>query len=221
VALGWQTFIGGGHTTYWEYTQNGTTWVPGSDSQVGDLAASASCTIAFCVAVGDSIDTSADGGMTWQSHTVTGGTQALSNVACLPGNPTTCLAIGPNNTGTAELVTSPDSGTTWVNETSSMPASSGALAFISCGNTTCYGIGLPLTDGGAPLLMKTADGGTSWSFLAAPSGFTYGFPAYVLAPIGIACPTDSTCTIVGANANGPVVWTSTDDGATWTQAAVG
>ena len=213
AAVGWRTFEGGGSTTYWEYTQNGETWMPGTVDLAGNLAVRVTCGPDLCVAVGENIDTSANGGISWQFQTVAGGSQALSDVACLPGNPATCLAIGPSTSGTAELVTSTDGGVTWTNDTSNMPpSSSGALAFLSCAQSACHGIGLPTTSGGAPLLLDTANAGATWTFGSGPSGFTHGNSSDVLTPIGISCPTGLDCTIVGADASGPVVWNSTENG---------
>lgn len=162
-----------------------------------------------CVAVGDAILTSNDGGQTWSRQTVPNGMDGVKSIACPSSN--VCIAIGPNASGVsnpssgADEVISTDGGSTWTNE--AMPAGTWNLEQVVCaGTTTCYSGGVPTTGAGAGVFLVSGNQSSSWSSLPPPGDLT--------AVAAMACGGSTNCVAVGQSTSGPAI-AATSDGTTW------
>ena len=207
----------------------GTLWTtPDADGFI-ELNGASCATATSCVAVGyQEVDfnargivmNSTDGGANWTVQTV--GSRRLHAVSCARNG--FCLAVGEKGA----IVTSTDGGATWQGRL----LSSGAwLNGVSCPSAgLCVAVG-GLTDG---LVLRSTDGGTSWSSYS--SGFDDLLSeegpanAEILqcasqggcadgALRGISCPSTRFCVAVGDQGT---VLTTADGGTTWTsQVAAG
>lgn len=170
-------------------TDGGVTWtsvsLAGYEDQALDTVFCPSATA--CIAGGDVIDVSHDGGATWQAATVTGGLQVVRSVSC----PTSgrCVAVGPNAqaahgpSAQPTAVVSSDGGATW--NPVPVPAGSGALDTVSCPTaTSCTASGGSATDGTATSLVSS-NGGATWT--AAPAPALSGVAALSCPPTSTGC----------------------------------
>jgi hypothetical protein len=181
------------------------------------------CSSISCVAAGESIYVSANGGASWTTKGINGGTQGVEAVSCTTA--TMCIAVGTNALGISQPtapgqdIVSTDGGSTWTNESTSLPASTATLQAISCaGTSSCVAVGPPESTGGPFVVAATTNGGTTWTGGGTgPSGLTYaqGIPL-----LGISCSAASTCIVVAGNSTGPVAYTTTNSGSTWTKDTV-
>ncbi len=130
----------------------------------------------------------------WQT---TASYQPLTNVravSCAPSispSSATCVAVGDDGGQVASIIVTNNGGATW--SSSSPPVGVSTLATVSCPSASvCYA-------GGGSGIMKTSDGGTSWSLQDST------FPAE-----SISCFTIDECTAVGG-----LRIVQTTDGPTW------
>src|ERR1700728_3039597 len=98
---------------------------------------------------------------TWQT---TAGYTPLANVSavsCAPNataSTTTCVAVGDNGGNVASIIVTQNGGTTWSDSTP--PSSVTSLSTVSCpSSAVCYA-------GGDAGIMKSSDGGASWTIQA-------------------------------------------------------
>jgi photosystem II stability/assembly factor-like uncharacterized protein len=205
-------------------TDGGTTWdrrYTGTDLALQGIT----CHVGrACLAVGDrwlykhgqtesygtaaAILASSDTGATWHSRRAPAGF-SLRAVTC----PTkrACLAVGA---GLASIIlSSADGGNSWRSDPT---PTSVMLEGIACpGSAICLAVGVN------GIILSSARGTTSASGYPSPSPSPAPGVAWYLVPsisvVGssIACPTSSTCIVVGENQRGTMIVTSGDGGATW------
>lgn len=150
---------------------------------------------------------SKDGGATWRSSTVPGGTSDLNAVSC---NTSLCIAssLGSASSTVRTILTSSDGGATW-SEATTTGLTSAVMPFttsFSCPTSTdCWTGGTvpPPGSGSAVqindargLLAQSVDGGHTWQDAQLPST--------VHTVMSVSCPTSTDCyalAVVG-NANG-------------------
>jgi hypothetical protein len=212
-----------GHSTWIYSTNAGQSWTtsPGP----GGYGTGVTCLATSCIAVGDSMYRSTDGGAHWNLDFVGGpGLGQLFGVSChLTG--TTCAAVGPNPAGLsnssskADLAVSTDSAASFSNDSAQLPTSTATLEQVSCGGaTTCVAIGPPNPGQSTLTGASTTTAGTTWTSFTGPSGQSFlGLSAPLL---GIACTTASTCVLVAGNGAGPTAFVTTDAGQHWTASKV-
>jgi hypothetical protein len=139
--------------------------------------------------VGDGIIVTTDSGATWQTESADTGHQWLVGIAC--PSTTTCFAVGGG-----EIFATTDAGSTWTD--SLTPTGTDPLVGIACPTTSsCVAVGNvldcllgendPCPPGPFPVI-STTDGGAVWT--------GHPLPADV-GPTAVACPTTSTCEMVG------------------------
>jgi photosystem II stability/assembly factor-like uncharacterized protein len=191
--------------TSWQVAQT----FPGDD-QISSIACPSS---SDCYAVG--YDRSGkgvayatrNGGKTWVQETLPSGAYDLLAIAC-PSR-STCVAAGRSLSGSeATALTTQDRGKHWDLYTIS---SMSYIPDITCTSIhDCYGVGQtsPDSSGGVVAgMVKTTDGGSTWSSLVVPTGAS-GLS-------GVACPTSTTCYAVG-NDGADIIFATTDGGSSWT-----
>jgi hypothetical protein len=208
------------------FTTNGSSWSSSGTVPHDADANGVSCTASACVAAGLGVYVSTDGGNTWASKTVGGGIQGLFKVSCIPGT-VTCLAVGTNPEGAfdpiaqGQLVITTDDGDTW-NDSSSFPASTAGSEQISCTTGDACGVaGFASPTPGHALFVGTTDAGASWSSPSGPTGFSNpGGPNAGNEGMGIACPSSTTCVLVGYGGSGAAAAVTTNGGVTWTASSV-
>jgi photosystem II stability/assembly factor-like uncharacterized protein len=155
----------------------------------------------------------ADRGRVWQIQQQPYGAIGLSDLVC--PSVSDCEAVGSNSTsGLAAIENTVDGGATWTAQ--SAPPGVIDIGAIACASVAvCEAVGF---DGSAnEVAVGTTDGGTQWNTQTLPGalGPFYG-PS-------IACPTTSTCVVVGDESRGsevPEIFATTDGGATWTSRTV-
>lgn len=161
----------------------------------------------LCIGVGAAAsgagmaETSSDGGSTWTTRALPGGSPQLDAVAC--ATTTTCAAVGP---GTA--LATVDGGATW--STRQLPVSNAGILGVTCtSQLVCVAVGiLPnQTNAYSGEADVSKDGGSTWTEASVPSS-TPGLGA-------VACPTPARCIAVGAT-----ILTSDDAGSSWQQRTV-
>jgi hypothetical protein len=219
---------GGGENGTDIYTTNGgTTWLNGTNPGPPMDAIGVVCPSTTCIAAGETMYVSTNGGAVWSAKgigpgTTASGTNGVFAVSC--PTTTTCLGLGPDPEGLYQptdpgaLLVSTDGGSTWVNNSASLPASTATLQAMACaGPNTCVAVGPPGTTGGPLVVAATANGGVTWTGTTGPSGIVYDQNVPLL---GIACSAASTCTMVAGDANGPAAYTTTNNGQTWVKDSV-
>lgn len=227
MAVGYQSYAldGGVYTlgAVLSTANGGTLWTtPGADGFI-ELNGASCATATSCVAVGyQELDFNArgivmnsrDGGANWTVQTV--GSRRLRAVSCARNG--VCVAVGEKGA----IVTSTDDGTTWQGR---VLRSGVWLNGVSCPSAgLCVAVG-GLTDG---LVLKSTDGGTSWSSYS--SGFddllseegpanaeilqcAAGGGCADGALRGISCPSTRFCVAVGDQGT---ILTTADGATTWT-----
>ena len=205
-------------------TRNGgVNWVQAASPAGAVVITNVSCTDpADCTAIASDGTLfwsahSADFGQSWQREgALPAGLQDADSLSCVPG--ASCLVTGFLATtaghGQGTIVLSTDGGATWT--PSSVPAGTGQLQSAVCASMdSCVAAGTTSTTVSAVVpatgaLLYSDDGGRTWvaSTRKPPVDDIYG----------IACPSASTCVIVGTNWIGtPAVGTGavgrSDDGA--------
>lgn len=170
---------------------------------VGALGSVDCPSMTFCVAVGSSIVVSTDGGVKWAVQGVQGGSGVLRSVSCV--SETSCIAIGPNPAvaqnleSSAFAVTTSNAGETWTRV--SMPASSATLDVVSCApGSACEAAGSSLGSNGS-LVLRSVDGGATWSPLSTPAANLTGISA-------VNCASASVCVFTGSQGLAPVIVSS-------------
>jgi photosystem II stability/assembly factor-like uncharacterized protein len=223
VAVGFRTGAptGGGPGAAVATTSAGGSWseasMPMSPSPDPNLSGGVSCASAtLCVAVGGGIggnsgapgvEVSTDGGASFTDAALPSGISFLSGVSC--PSTTTCFAVGATTSGSAAVLRSTDQGSTWT--LLAVPPGIEGLEAVSCADpANCETAGSsPATPGGGRItvVLVTTAGGSTWTVDSVP-----GAPP----PEGLACPTSSTCFLVGSQANGGgAAYETRDGGATW------
>jgi photosystem II stability/assembly factor-like uncharacterized protein len=173
------------------------------------------------VGAGDGLFASADGGLTWlysfgPGHPLT----AVSDLAFCQADPRVALVAGlsPGYTWYSRALASTDEGATW-SELASLPGENAAHSYWSAAAITGRHCDFMLMAGYGSRLLRSADGGASWSAVGGglPAG---GDPQLdngtVLRLIVDPLQPD---TVYATLRNVPGVFMSTDDGSTWWQAA--
>jgi len=184
-------------------TTDGTTWnthtVNGSPDGIS-CPATTTCTV---VGLNGGIQKTSDGGGTWTAQN-SGPTSALFDASCATAS--TCVVVGGgyyyNEPGA--ILTTTDRGATWVAQQRQLNQ---RLDSVSCPTTSlCLAVGFDSssTGGNAAVILRSTDGGASWSPQSLAFTATYLF--------GVSCSSASTCVAVGRNE----ILTTTDGGATWT-----
>jgi hypothetical protein len=214
------------------YTTNGTSWSTSGTIPAGANAVGVSCNPSACMAVGEGVYVSTDGGDVWQSHDVSGGIQALMDVSCLQGT-TTCLAVGGNLAGllgpaAGQLVITTDNGVDWTNEGAVMGLGSWNASRISCvAADYCAVVGLPALDGrtdqwGPTIFTGTNNSGGTWSPLSGPLGFTGPSEnnGVFASNTGVSCWSAGSCVIAGGTATSGAAQITTNGGTSWTVSSV-
>jgi hypothetical protein len=201
------------------FTTNGSTWSPSTEVPNSAAAQGVSCTPTACIAVGNGIYRSTDGGQTWSYLAIRGGTDGLANVSCSPGT-TTCLADGPGigSTPRGQLAVLTAGAASGSNESANLPASTTTTWGIACApGDWCAAAGYSGATGGATF-FRTPNAGTTWSVptvqagFVAPGGFDVG--------LGVACPAATTCVLVGDGGSRAAAAVTTDGGQAWTPSSV-
>lgn len=213
-----------GHSTWIYTTDGGYTWAlsPGP----GGFGTGVACLASSCVAVGDSIYRSTDGGAHWTFIGASGGSfTELFSVSCGPGG-TTCAAIGPNPSGITNpsapgaFAVSTDSGGSFTVESANLPPSTATLQQVTCGDASdCLAIG-PAASTGPLVGASTSNAGTSWTPYSGPSGQTYASPYPTTPLLGVWCSSASACVLVGGNSAAANAFTTTNAGQTWNPSSV-
>jgi photosystem II stability/assembly factor-like uncharacterized protein len=164
-----------------------------------------------CIADGaGSQATSADNGATWsfQADPSLSGDQFTSLVCPATA---TCLAAGytaPANSKSGFILVTTDLGQSWVD--ASLPPGVSAVSSITCATPSiCLAVQQDVGTG-PPEILRSADGGLTWSWEAVSSS------AFTGSVVQVVC-TGTSCALVGADGE-PASYsaTSTDAGATWT-----
>ena len=156
---------------------------------------------------------STDGGVTWAPSPGARGhgnnCGDFNQVAC--PTPTQCEIAGLGESGPTLLGTA-DGGNSW--SSASVPAGSnlggtGSLVGVACSSrTNCVAAGPGPSGTGPPVVLSTADGGTSWATRPASSASSGSFDA-------VGCAPDGTCAAVGLGDGIGLLSHSTDGGITW------
>ncbi len=216
-------------------TTNGGTHWSGQSLPFGldDFAGVSCATSLVCVTVGNDLER----GGAFIAYTTTGGQSggieeapasivALRAVTC--PTPTVCVAVGDaavrrgaKGGPGAAVIRSTDSGATWrvVFEDRRL-SGAGAVSCRSalvCDVVTSPGRFAPDLGDPASRLLRTADGGTTWSHVAVPRAFT--------SIGGITCTSTRGCLLYGSTAAGPrrpraAVAVTADGGSTWSSPLV-
>jgi hypothetical protein len=226
TAVGFSSLGGfGGLQGWFEYTTNGAVWAAstGSPSSM-NVPHGVSCTSDMCVADGEGVYVSINGGITWVAKNVNGGIDALISVSCIPGSQD-CLLIGTNSgIGTSgQLVVTADDGGTFTNVSSRLPLGSDSAQQISCVSPADCSIAGPGDPGVNPslpypsLFGQTGDAGGSWTDRPGPSSFFRTPPGPIPLPggVGISCVSSTSCVMVGYNGSGPAATVTADGGSSW------
>lgn len=184
------------------WTQQGTTFLPGSI-----LAGVACPSSSACQAVGTSANAglilgTTNGGSTWTNESVPTNVEALLGIDC--PSTSVCEAVGTETVPSegvpvGVVLGTTDGGASWSEQT--LPTVEGPLFAVACSsNSTCEVVGTDVADDQA-VALGTADDGTSWTAQSLPSTATL--------LTGVACPTVSACEAVGVQSA-----LRTDDGGT-------
>jgi photosystem II stability/assembly factor-like uncharacterized protein len=200
-------------------TDGGASWTAILDS-CGSLALAPSLPSRLYARTADGLLRSDDGGATWTKLGTSGqgsvslasgavGDFLVSGMFVASDRPDTILA----NDGDAGVLLSTDGGETW-RAVAGRPGLSQVIAEAPDDPSTFYAGGIPFG------IFKSTDGGESWAFATQSSG-----PVSVLAlaidpsnPLTIYAVQDGNGGFDANDPNAPLVWRSTDGGATWTQA---
>ncbi|MCL4446298.1 MAG: hypothetical protein M1134_05440 [Actinobacteria bacterium] len=198
-------------TTYWTAVTRslGTSWQQGGNLPAGISGVSRlSCSSAdLCIATGftpsspahgvGAIAVSSDGGASWSSSVVPGGTGIIHDATC--AGPRSCVAVGTMSTTTSDvalgkgaILTSGTGATTWTAAGSPIGLDDGfGVSCFSGGD--CIAVGtvwtptVPPTPVGAAVM--TTNSGRSWTTLEVryvPNGL-----------VGLSCPSRALCVAVG------------------------
>lgn len=173
----------------------GTNWRPVESTTATDLNA-VSCVAGtpVCFAVGNSgkVFKTVDQGNTWNALAFPYG-DPLSAVSCFKVINYKCLVGGGRVSGdpsgpSNRLVSTPDGGASWVNETPGL-GSSQRVNDITCfnegSNRPCYAVG---AFGAIAYTPNLADSGSSWNLQSLPAGFSsYGLGAVTCAASSTRC----------------------------------
>ena len=117
------------------------------------------------------------------------------------------------------LAVTTNSGTSFANQSSDLPASTATLQEISCGTaSSCVAVGPSPTDGGDVIGVSTANSGTTWTPFTGPPGQDLAGLSPPL--MGIACTSASDCVLVFGTFSSAVAYTTTNAGQNWTESAV-
>jgi len=200
-------------SSFWSATSadGGSTWQRGGTLPTGfagasgvDCPTTSTCVVAGYVPTGPghgtgAIETTADGGATWQAAAVPSGSGLLHSVACTSA--TACIAVGTTSTTDSDI--SPGTGTVLVASgtlstflAATVPTDLDDGFGISCPVTgACVAVGTFWTPENPPTpvagLVTTLDGGVSWTT-----------PRTRYVPLGLAgvdCPAPTSCVAVGGD----------------------
>jgi photosystem II stability/assembly factor-like uncharacterized protein len=171
------------------------TWASSTiGGSVDGLKAVSCASTTVCTAVGytGAIARSTDGGASWTAQTATpASTEHLDGVSCYSS--ASCVAVGGDAAGIILLTT--NSGTTWT-KLSGVPTVQ-TLADVSCPSAslcvaTAFGGGI----------LRSTNGGSSWSKDVTPSGFVFDL-------LGVSCVVSASTYCVAVDNNASVKrWTS-------------
>lgn len=169
-----------------------------------------------------SIEVTDDGGSAWQQSALPAGDWASTTLDCFDAD--TCAAGGVDSAGDDVYLTTDDGGQTWTSlpGPSNLPSSLQLLTVSCSTEQSCVAMGdVPGADASSAqtyYVLKTADGGESWSDSALPADFV---------PAEAKCFAGGGCTVVGAEGlspAGPLVQgaalSSADGGQTWVAATL-
>lgn len=172
------------------------------------LGSTACPTATTCVAVGDTVLVTHDGGAHWSSRPVIGGTGSLRSISC--SSATVCVAVGPNGKGVVDhaapgdAIRTTDGGLTWTQVP--LPQGTSGLWQVACAGSRCLAAGAGATPGSPAVVVSSADGGANWALAPVPGGFT--------AISGLSCAAPTQCLAVGTTPAGPAT-AATSDGSSW------
>ncbi|MHB8263382.1 MAG: WD40/YVTN/BNR-like repeat-containing protein [Acidimicrobiales bacterium] len=184
-------------------TDGGMHWVGGQRVGIGPVSALSCGNVEHCVAVGDSIDVSTDGGHSWRNatHAIAGSLpEGLVDVSCATVK--WCAALGiPQGATNGEWLTTSDGGVSW--QSSTLPGNRGeAPLAIACPapGTCVFTMTVQTRQGGATGLAerigKLGIGrpNVTWAALA-PAGPQPNaeYNDWGFSPPGLACPSLSLC----------------------------
>ncbi len=139
----------------------------------------------------------------------------FNSISC--DGPTTCIAVGADANGNADVGVSKNSGNTFA--TGTLPASTPVLNAVSCvGGSTCVAVG-------SHDILNSSDNGLTWTSHQVRDLGTISL-------LGAGCQSSTLCVAAGMESvqidpngasylvNQAVIWTSADGGQTWKKAAV-
>jgi photosystem II stability/assembly factor-like uncharacterized protein len=193
-------------------TDAGAHWTRvASPPGVFDLTGVSCWSATRCLVVGSgngdagAIYRTSDGGMTWRTLP-----------AVLPGGfflaiscPSRDVCVATGNSGA--IFSTADGGRTWHGQ---FRTEASLINGIDCVSTTvCEAVGYSGGNGVLGLALRTTDGGRTWVPQQLPAAITF--------PIGVACPSVTTCTTVGqttirsGSVQVGVIAATTDGGTTW------
>jgi photosystem II stability/assembly factor-like uncharacterized protein len=146
--------------------------------------------------------------MTWAGPETSPTTSTLYGVSCPDAGH--CFAVG-GTTSAGKIIHTANAGVaspTWTAQTPPTGAS-GQYNAISCADDNdCIAVGN--TSSGAPLIVATANGGSSWSKQTPPTSTTVALG-------GVSCATSTHCIAVGNDVgSSPVIIATINGGSTWT-----
>jgi photosystem II stability/assembly factor-like uncharacterized protein len=177
-------------------TDGGTTWNRQANGTGIYGLSCPSTLVCVGVGIGGLVMYTANGGTSWQSQVLGGGTiQFLSGVSC----PTASICYAAGSLGT--LWKSTDGGVSWTAQ-SSGTTTLGIIGASCATATNCMLVG----DGG--LFDRTADGGATWNL-----GYLSSF-----ALSAVSCPSVTACTAVGPKGE---IEVTTNGGVSWIRSIIG
>ncbi len=192
-------------------TDGGATWnnisITGVTTQLYSISCSPSdADLCYMVGASGLIRKTTDGGVSWTSQSVAGITSILQNVDCENGDMTHCYAVGASG-----RILKTSDGNSWATQTSTVTTT---LTGVSCpAANTCYVSGGALSPSYTTTLLKTTDGGTTWTAQTTPASDIYLY--------SVKCPSATTCyaagTAAGAVVNPQTIFKTTDGGTSWSQ----
>lgn len=179
------------------------------------------------------IETSTDGGSTWEAAALPSGTRVTSGLACPSAGH--CLVAGSSGVvagpgalagGSPSVLATADGGRTWT--VTPLPSGVGQVVAIACATTeACVAAGTGSAGGGAPgpsVAVVTDDAGSTWRLSALPQPFEPSGTG------GVACTPSGPCMLVGttgfgtspqgASTGNGVVLRSGDGGGHWHAATI-